>query len=824
MNVYKRLYCSSCIAIFLVPAVWAGEGDHYDLNIEAQELSAALETFAKQSGLQVVYFASVAGDARTSGVSGSYTADAALNELLRETDLVHTAVDDRTYSVGVSSDFSGNAFESESVHPESARAQTTLMATVVQTTQGSALNQGGNAAGNESDVLEEIIVKSRRRPERLQDVPDSVTVLTTEFLENTGVRNFVDAASHVPNFSFFEDFKPGSVFITMRGIPTAEGGDPPVTIVVDGVQVPSIDFINQNLFDLESVEVLRGPQGAIYGRGAIGGAIIINTRQPSDEFTARGLTSFADGDDFRASGSISGALVSDKVYYSLAAAVVDRDGLIFDTGLNDYADFVSETTFRGHLKFYPTEDLSIDLRGKHIDGEAGGSMQEMITANQLTDFSVLPARNLLTQDDRKISEWSVQLEQMSDIGMFTAVLGYGDQLSTFTGDGDQTADISGEQLFIQDVQSYTVDVRYTSPEERRVRWVVGGFFQNREKETTFELYGDPGITPALEMELGFGPGEFLFGQTVVDESDAFAAYGQAMIDLTDNLELTLALRYDQDDRSNVDLTTPGSDISHKFSETQPKFSLAYRWGDDTTVYFTYGRGYLSGGFNSFQEAQNAQVARIYDSSVTDNVEIGLKYSAPDGKWYTSLSAYLIDFQNQHFFITDVLTGGIITNRIIAIDETEIFGIEAEFHARPIDGLDLNVSVGTSDSTIVDFDGTGRFNRNSSPKVYPYTLNVGAEYTHQLSNNYAVTTRIDYEKRGPIYHHVSNRDRFPSTDFVNFRLGFGPESGRWSVAGFAKNLTDELTASFFGQDFFDDNVNARLRTQPRQYGVEFRVDF
>src|SRR5690606_22608871 len=141
------------------------------------------------------------------------------------------------------------------------------------------------AQGAESPVLEEILVTARKREEQLQDVPESITVLTESLLFDNNVDSIKKLAELTPNLTVNQGFREGLIRLTMRGLGTPQFSESPVSFVVDGATVPSTEFINQGIFDIDNVQVLRGPQGALYGRGALAGAILITTKQPTNELT-----------------------------------------------------------------------------------------------------------------------------------------------------------------------------------------------------------------------------------------------------------------------------------------------------------------------------------------------------------------------------------------------------------------------------------------------------------------------------------------------------------------------------------------------------------
>ena len=174
------------------------------------------------------------------------------------------------------------------------------------------------AAKDVPDQLEEVVVSARLRDEKLQDVPASISALSGSQLENASAKNLVDVATLLPNFRFTQAYRPGVLQIAMRGIGTVQGGQSPVAVIVDGVQVPEMDFINQELLNVQSIEVLRGPQGALYGRGALVGAILINTKQPTNRISGDFRATYGNADTRQLYADISGPLAGDWLLGKLA--------------------------------------------------------------------------------------------------------------------------------------------------------------------------------------------------------------------------------------------------------------------------------------------------------------------------------------------------------------------------------------------------------------------------------------------------------------------------------------------------------------------------
>lgn len=212
------------------------------------------------------------------------------------------------------------------------------------------------------DEPEEVIVTARRRAEAVDDVPITMTVITEYEIENARIEQVSDFIALTPGSTLRENFNPSFTNLTVRGIATQQNGELPIALAVDGVTVPFTSFLNQELLDVVHVEVLKGPQGGMYGRNAIAGAINIVTRRPTDEFEGTLRASLGNGNSRALRGSISGPVMPD-LNGSLGVSVKDADGLI-ENGYDDegFLDPVSETTVYGRLIWTPSDSVEVDLR------------------------------------------------------------------------------------------------------------------------------------------------------------------------------------------------------------------------------------------------------------------------------------------------------------------------------------------------------------------------------------------------------------------------------------------------------------------------------
>ena len=671
-------------------------------------------------------------------------------------------------------------------------------------------------------VLEEIVVLARRRSENLQEIPESVTVVNAQTIQNAGIRNLRELSALVPNLNMFsgeQSFRAGVINLVIRGIGTPQTGEAPVSFVVDGVTAPEVDFINQELFNIENVQVLRGPQGALYGRGALGGAILVTTKQPTNEFSGFLNAGIEEGDEYRLQGGISGPISEDKVFFHLSGSYVDRDGQINNSTLNRAVDFKESTLIRGGLKFIASDKVTVDWKFSNLTSDLGGGIFE-ITANDQFNSNVgdLIDQNVLGENSRDVFETSLKIDWSIGDAQLTSVTAYGEVDDEIISDADFGPVEDGAQRNANSIESFTQELRLTSSDDQALRWIIGAFYQDRSREFDFDFalddIGQSGAGGAFGDRF-----TVVFEQRDNTDTTATGLFGHLSYDLSDRLELTGALRYDKDEREFVDPRNPLTNGTTEFSEVQPKVSLSYAISEDTLGYVLYSHGFRSGGYNEvgFLTGDFDAPPSIYQPELSDSVEAGIKSTLFGGRTTLNAAAFYTELENNQFTGFDVNT---FTLGILGINEAEITGLEAELVSRLTESLDVSLGIGIIDSEIVDSDGTGANDGNNIPFVPDYTVNLSAQYEAPISSQANFLARIDYTRVGEYSFGQDNIVKADTTDTVNLRLGVSFE--KWSVAAYVRNATDERVA--VDQFDFDVDVSARSPNAPRAAGVEFRVDF
>ena len=219
------------------------------------------------------------------------------------------------------------------------------------------------AAADGIVALEEVVVTARKRDESLRDVPMTVSVFTEQAIESAGIQKPGDFIAQVPNMQLVETQNAGSAFVVIRGISQARNSEPSVAVLVDGVLENNPAEFNKELFDIQQIEVLKGPQGALYGRNAIGGAIIIRTKEPADELEGQVRLGYGNGSSIRAQGALSGPVgSSDTLKFRASLSYNESDGFLDNVYLGSKADPVEDLSGRVRLLWQPSETFSADLR------------------------------------------------------------------------------------------------------------------------------------------------------------------------------------------------------------------------------------------------------------------------------------------------------------------------------------------------------------------------------------------------------------------------------------------------------------------------------
>jgi len=719
----------------------------------------------------------------------------------------------------------------------------------------------------QNSTLEEIVVTARKRAETLEESPVSVRAFTAEEIQSAGIETPRDFVNLTPNVTLVETQNAGNAFINVRGISQARNSEMSVAVLVDGVLMPNPAQFTQQLIDVQQIEVLRGPQGALYGRNAIGGAITVVTKQPGDEMEGRVEVGADSGPGFTVRGAAGGPLAgSDSLKFRAAVSYVDTDGYIDNEFLGEKADPYKDFTALGRIVYTPSDSFSADLR---VSTSMLDTQALYFTIGAEVDDTSIPVRaNNAGVNERDIYNVSLKLEWQGDSGTFTSITAYDDLEELLTGDqfnfvprdeslinffpigqdirdltGDPVADLSQTQFL--DTDSLSQEFRFISPADRQLRWIAGVYAISTDRYIStgnqvdrgngvFPVYRVPRVSLFIDPT---DPSPQLSLLADAQDNFAWAVFGEVAYDFTDKLEASLSLRYDEDTRENTTLTEPLYDPSvgsigitfgevrkETWDELQPKLTLRYKANDNTTLYGGYSRGFRSGGFNQSGVGAAVPVEGVedlFDKQVADTFEVGLKSVLGGGRYAISASAYYTDFENAYFFFFDP---GTSTQNLGGIPEVRYVGFEFEGNAQFNDYFSGYLGLGYADGEI-QRAADPTHNGNQAPLVTEYTVNLGGQLRYPLSfgsGDAAGIVRLDFQRLGDTWWDPGNISKRSPVNLVDLRAGI--EMGDdWSLVLWARNLLDEKYNAEFspgpapGLNFLWPGI-------PRRWGATFIKNF
>ena len=684
--------------------------------------------------------------------------------------------------------------------------------------------------------IEEIVVTARKRVENLQDVPDSITAFSASQIDERRIDRIADAIELTPGVHMISDQDAGTNIITVRGIGTNRNLPASIAYVVDGVVLPDSDAFTADLSDVERIEILKGPQGALYGRNAIGGAINLTTRRPTRQLESDLKVGYSSGETKDLFAAVGGPLAGDSLLGRISVKYHDTDGLRENQFNGEKLDYDENTKVMGRLIWEATDALTFDLRASYYDQDSGAlwfSAYDVLgtTGGRITEeiAELEPNQDDPGFTDRTIIDASLLIDYQTGVGTFTSITAYDDIDLLFGEDLDATPIRAiTDTRQDRDTRGVSQELRFTSPDEERFRYIVGAYYQNTTRDlntrTAFDYCFFFGIV------CGDAPPFSLSGIRVPtqlnileSEFDQWAVFAQGNYDLTDALELTVALRYDEDKREQHDMLGNRTDEA-TFSDFQPKVSLAWKATGDLMVYGTYAEGYKSGAFNPPPNPTQT-FPLVVQQEGTTNYEVGAKSAWLDNRLQVNGSLYYTDYEDIQVFRLDLQTGGQVA---INANEARIRGVELELITRPTDAFELSAAYGYTDAEFTDFDGTGIFDGHRLPNTPRDTFNAAARYEYVLRNGLGLVTRVDYNRFGTIYFADDNIGYQPTYDTVDAQ--FGVEGERWSLTFWGRNILDERYASSVFMRTISPAIYGRLdidaiQNEPGEtYGAELRWRF
>jgi iron complex outermembrane receptor protein len=701
----------------------------------------------------------------------------------------------------------------------------------------SAQAQNGNA----------IVVTGLRRAETLQDTPAAITAFGSQEIVNAGIQKPADFINLTSNVNLVEVQNVGTSFVVIRGITQARNSEPSVAVVIDGVQQVNPSQFNQDLYDIQQIEVLKGPQGALYGRNAIGGAIIITTKQPTDQLEGEATVGIDNGFGAYVHGGVSGP-IANGVKFRVAALYKDTNGYIPNTYLHQDADPYKDFAVRGNLLFDMGSRWNLDLRAATDHTRTQAFWYNIV--NDVNNVSLPVQVNNAGIDNRDMNDFSAKLSYAGSGFKATSVTAYDTLKEILTGDAfdflpidqsfcrvtpycfDGNHDLNQSQYL--NVKAFSQELRFESPTSTPLFWMFGGYLVSTNRfistgnmidlgQGVFPVFHHPSTNPANPQAT------FLSDQQNNFAWSGFANLGYQFSPL---IRLDAGIRYDHDRRKNTTETppaflpnVPGFPQSHtgdvrtrNFSAWQPKVTLTITPTKDLTFYGGYSRGFRSGGFNQTGVGPLAASSGIlgvndtFEAETADTLEVGFKSQWLNGMLTLNGAAFTTLSKNSYFFVFIAANS---TQNLGNVPEVRLKGLELEARLAPTRDIQLDASWGLTYGKIKKFPDPAAIG-NEAPDISRSTLNVGAQFTPELGGGFSALLRADYRRIGRTWWDVYNTTVRKPVDLVDARAGIRKDN--WSLTAFATNLFNKKYNAEFSPGGFV------FKARPRIYGVEGSMKF
>jgi iron complex outermembrane receptor protein len=699
--------------------------------------------------------------------------------------------------------------------------------------------EGDASTSKDNRKLEVIEINARKRVETAQSAPISVSVMGGEELERAGIDSFEKVLATIPNSSQSGGIG-GSLqgLVSIRGISTLVrfvGLETGVGYYVDGVYVGRPENFNQDLVNIDRIEVLRGPQGAVFGKNTIAGAINIFTNTPDEDSKVYLEGQYGNFAHTRLKAGVSGEL-AENFYGSVSGSYLSRDGVVknsFPGG--DDLDDADLRSARTKLRFLPNENVELIFSADVLKDRSKPAFFEVRDVafiddpTESTPFTVNSDQpNFLNRDI-----WGASLQAKVDLGSGTWETVFATRDTSFDAGIDD--DKVPFRFFIDEFSSnsnfQSLETRYSST-IGKTNYQLGlyWFSQDADNLSNFALgdflTGAPGVEPTIDL-------------TSSVDTDSLALFFNTDTALSDSLTLEVGGRYISEDKSafhKQDDTTGifGStdfNIDRSDSDFSPIVSLSYEASSTITTYARYAEGFKSAGFNTDFVSAGANLE--VDPESASSLEAGVKTFLLDRTLKLNLAVFKTDYENLQ--LAQISGTGVSLNNAA---EADIVGAEFDFSTLVGDYVDVYGSLGYLDATYSSFPGcpaagaievtaqencTGNF-LNLAPE---WTAALGAQMVYPLDGfGMDLVLRADWNYRSEVFFEPQNETRLSgeSRSLLNFRVGLVEELGSWEVFLWAKNLLDEEYVNFA-----DDRSGIFVPTTeaygaPRMYGVTFRMRF
>ncbi len=646
-----------------------------------------------------------------------------------------------------------------------------------------------------SGTVEEVTVTAQRRSENLQKSPVAISAFTPRTLDERQIANVRDAAAQIPGIMIQTTTGVSNAArIFLRGVGQDNAGllfDPAVGVYVDGVYYPRIMGAFFDFFDIDRLEVLRGPQGTLYGRNTSGGAIKIETKRPTMDFTGAGDITYGSFNRLDLRGYVSGKLIDGVLAGSLSAISRERDGITTDPNYDRKLNNKDYQAVRGKLLFTPTAKFEATLGVDYIIDRSDPFVGSQITtlpgvvnpeATLNRDYF---SSELRGRQEQKLVTYGVTLNAKYDLDPVTinSITGYRFMRSevvipiAYVATGVAT----GSSFDVHDdVFSQELNATY---ESRRVKGVVGAYYFKED---------------GRDFEYQFAPFSNRYRTNT-----AYAVYGQGSFEIIDNVNLIGGLRYTTETAdygqffyTSTFLKTPQLGFSRKFSASTPKAGIEWQATPDILAYFTFTKGFKGGGWNALNPSAIFPNPLSYAPEKVNSYEAGVKFQGFNNRLRANVALFQADYTGMQL---PVFVPGTLSSYTSNAAGAQVKGIEFEPTWYVTDSVQIYGNLAITDGKYTSaFPCTDAFNvlqdcSNRKPKgIIPTKYLIGVSFTPELAVPGQWRFNADLGHNDKYFNNVANSPLVATRDLnlVNLSVAYTTSDNHWTFSAEGKNVTDQ----------------------------------
>ncbi|MCU1723305.1 TonB-dependent receptor [Pseudomonas sp. 5P_5.1_Bac1] len=705
------------------------------------------------------------------------------------------------------------------------------------------------AAQSDSPTLKAVTVTATRREASLQKVPVAVSVVDGEQLERENRNSVASIVQQVPslNFRTGASNKDTSLFIRGVGtISTSPGVEPTVATVIDGVVFGRPGQSTLDLLDIERLEVLRGPQGTLFGKNASAGVLNITTRAPTEETHGFVEQSYFSGNESRTRFGIGGALIPDTLKGSISTLFGSYDGNVDNKANGQEVNGYNRKGVRGKLVFTPSDDLSLTVAADYLQSH-DDAPNGVVSKSLLPAFSNALAPVRADSDNRDIvSDYRSHVEDINkglsaqldwNLGDYTltSITAWRGWDNTQWQDGDRLSTISAAFPGIEDkgelaYDQYSQELRLASPKGEFLEYVGGLFYMHGKDEETYRR--------TLKTTTVTQQGVADYSTT----NDSYAVFGESTLNFTPTFRGIAGLRWTHDDLEYdhrrvstsavaVNGIQPGTSSSGSVDEDgwSGRLGLQYDLTDDITSYLTYSRGYKGPAYNVFFNMQPRDTDALKPET-SNSWEAGLKASLWNNRLTTNVAVFHTEYENYQANFFDSVAGQVVT-RLINAGSVSSEGVELDFALQATSQLKFSGAVAYTKARIDEFacpaGAAASCNVNGKPLPYSpdWKSYVRADYSIPLDNGLDIELGTDFSWQSKVQYDISqNADTVQGAYGIwNASVALADYNEGWRVALLAKNLADKSYSPLLatGGNYV---YRAVPRDDERYFGIQLRKDF